>query len=175
MEQIQLRDYGLTEAIVAEIRARDQRQFRLFVTATAWGCGLLWLVLTILIYTNSVRSDPILGLVVSPLLGLLGAGIGALPIMIASAILSFVLCPRHAKAEALKRYEAAASRIRVCDVCALALGDHSPKRDVAYCGMCDAWLCPDCRQRYDLRAIAALKRKVRGSTDQKGLRGDGFA
>jgi len=167
MEEVRLSDYGLTEAIVTDIRAREQRQFQFFVKLTAGGCGLLWLVLTALIYANSARRAPLLGLVVSPLLGLLGAGIGALPVMIVSALLSPVLCPRHAQAKALERYEAAASRIRACDVCVLARGDHSPKREVAYCAICDAWLCPECRQRYDLRAVAVLKRAVRSPAEGK--------
>lgn len=45
----------------------------------------------------------------------------------------------------------------VCDVCFLLDGDDSWK-PVKYCSLCDSFLCDDCRGRYDLRAIAAVKR-----------------
>ena len=151
-------DFGLTERTIEEIRARDEGQARLFARFLMGGCGALWLVLTALIYGNSARRAPLLGLVMAPLLGGLGAVIGGLPIAVFSAIVSWLAYPKHPQASALERYEAATAGIRVCDVCRLALGDSTPKEGVIYCGRCGAWICPDCRRRYDLRAIAALKR-----------------
>jgi hypothetical protein len=168
MSQPRLGDYGLTEDLVAEIHAREQRQFEVFVRLSGWGCGMVWLALTIVVYARSARSSPLLGLAVAPFLGVLGAAVAALPITLVSGVLSLVACPRHPQAKALERYEAAAAETRPCDVCVLARGDHSPKRHVAYCGVCSAWLCADCRQRYDLRAIAALKRRLQEPASRDG-------
>jgi hypothetical protein len=151
-------DFGLTETAIEEIRARDERQALLFARFLLAGCGALWLLLTVLIYTYSARREPLLGLVMAPLLGGLGAVIGGLPIAILGAIVSWLAYPAHPLAGALERYEAATAGIRVCDVCRLARGDSTPKEGVVYCGRCGAWICPACRRRYDLRAIAALKR-----------------
>jgi hypothetical protein len=153
-----LSDFGLTEDAIEEIRARDQKQARLFVDLLLSGCGALWLALTVLIYTTSARRSPVLGLLMAPLLGGVGAVIGGLPIAVFSAAVSWLVHPRHPKAAALERYEAATAGIRVCDVCRLARGDSTLKEGVTYCGRCGAWLCPACRRRYDRRAIAALRR-----------------
>ena len=61
---------------------------------------------------------------------------------------------------AAETYDEARGHVRTCDVCVLALGDAGPKADVYFCPSCDAWICEACRRRYDLRAIAALKRRV---------------
>ena len=152
-------DYGLTESTIDEIRARDERQARLFARLLMGGCGALWLVLTALVYGYSVRRAPLLGLAMAPLLGGLGAVIGGLPVAILGGIVSWLRYPPHPKAAALERYEAATAGIRPCDVCRLAQGDGAPREGVTYCGRCGAWICPACRRRYDLRAIAALKRR----------------
>jgi hypothetical protein len=151
-------DFGLTQAAIDEIRRRDEKQARLFVDLLRWSCGGLWLVLTVSIYAGSARRAPVLALLMAPLLGGMGAVIGGLPLAIVSAVVSWLRYPSQPKASALERYEAATAGIRVCDVCRLARGDDTPKDGVAYCGRCAAWICPDCRRRYDLRAIAAIKR-----------------
>ena len=158
-------DFGLTEGTIDEVRARDERQARLFARLLTGGCGALWLALTALVYGYSVRRAPLLGLIIAPLLGGLGAVIGGLPIAILGGIVSWLRYPPHPKAAALERYEAATAGIRPCDVCRLAQGDGTPKDGVTYCGRCGAWICPACRRRYDLRAIAALKR---GREPEKG-------
>jgi len=158
MPGARLADFGLTESTIDEIRARDQGQGRLFARVLTGGCGALWLVLTALIYSYAVRRAPILGLAMAPLLGAIGAVIGAPPIAALGALVSWLVYPRHPKARALERYETAAAAFRACDVCRLAQADTTPKEGVIYCGRCDAFLCPACRRRYDLRAIAALKR-----------------
>ena len=158
MSGVRPADFGLTESTIDEIRARDQGQARLFARVLTGGCGVLWLVLTALIYGYAVRRAPFLGLVMAPVLGGIGAVIGAPPIVILGALVSWLVYPRHPKARALERYEAAAARFRPCDVCRLALGDSTPREGVTYCGRCEAWICPACRRRYDRRAIAALKR-----------------
>jgi hypothetical protein len=161
MPDIRPSDFGLTDSSIEEIRARDRRQAEMFVRFLVGGCVLVWLVLTALIYARSARKEPFLGLLVAPVLGLLGAVIAGLPVAIASTIASWLAFPRHPQAKALERYEAASAGIRICDVCRLARGDETPKEGVAYCSKCGAWICPDCRRRYDLRAIAALKRRAR--------------
>jgi len=47
-----------------------------------------------------------------------------------------------------------------CDVHVLLHGDHED-RDVRHCDACDANLCVECRTRYDLRAVAAIKAAAR--------------
>lgn len=153
-------DFGLTERSIEEIRVRDEKQAQLFVRVLVRGCGILWLVLSVLIYASSAQRSPLLGLALAPLLGGLGAAIGGLPMAVLSAVVSWVVYPRHPQASALERYEAATAGIRVCDVCRLARGDDTLKEGVSFCGRCGAWICPDCRGRYDLRAIAALKRRA---------------
>jgi hypothetical protein len=153
-------DFGLSDRTIEEIRVRDEKQAQLFVGLLVRGCGILWLVLSVLIYANSATRSPLLGLVLSPLLGGLGAVIGGLPIAALSALVSWIVYPRHPGSSALERYEAATAGIRVCDVCRLARGDDTLKEGVFYCGRCGAWICPECRGRYDLRAIAALKRRA---------------
>jgi hypothetical protein len=152
-----LESFGLTPQLVEEIRLRDRRQFELFVRITLGGAVVVWVVLALLVYSHSFAQAPLLGLVVAPLLAGLGAVIGALPIALVCGAAILVLYPRHPKAAALDEYEAVHARTRSCDVCVLVRGDSRPRRDVAYCARCHAWLCPDCRRRYDLRAIAALR------------------
>jgi hypothetical protein len=156
-------DFGLTQGVIEEIRARDEGQANLFVRLLLGGCGALWLAFTVFIYVHSARRAPLLGLLMAPLLGGLGAVIGGLPIAILGAIVSWLAYPKHPQAGALERYEAATAGIRICDVCRLAGGDSTPKEGVTYCGRCGAWICPECRRRYDLRAIAALKRGRAGA------------
>jgi hypothetical protein len=163
MAPIRPGDFGLTEAAIEEIRARDERQSLLFARFLLAGCGGLWLLLTALIYIYSATRAPLLGLVMAPLLGGLGAVIGGLPIAILGAVVSWLAYPTHPQAGALQRYEAATAGIRACDVCRLACGDSTPKEGVIYCGRCGAWICPACQRRYDLRAIAALKRGRSGA------------
>ena len=163
MPQILPGEYGLTESTIREIRVRDERQADLFVRFVLGGCGGLWLVLTVLIYAYSARRAPLLGLVMAPLLAGLGAVIAGLPIAMLGGLLSWLVYPQHPMARALERYEAATAGIRPCDVCRLAQGDSTPKEGVSYCGRCGAWICPECRRRYDLRAIAALKRVTAGA------------
>ena len=162
-------DFGLSEAAIEEIRTRDRKQAHLFVRLLLWAGGALWLVLSGLVYARSMRTAPLPGLLLAPLLGGLGAVIGALPLAILSAALSWLSYPRHPKAGALERYEAASVGIRGCDVCRLARGDDTLKEGVTYCGRCGAWICPDCRARYDLRAIAALKRARGEDADSRPM------
>ena len=134
-----------------------QNLFRAFV-APGRGEGLFP---TITLPTRRLLGLPfflLLGLAMAPVLGGIGAVIGAPPIAILGALVSWLVYPRHPKARALERYEAAAALFRPCDVCRLAQGDSTPREGVTYCGRCEAWICPACRRRYDLRAIAALKR-----------------
>lgn len=174
MGEIAPRDFGLTESTIGEIRARESKQAQLFARLLFGGCGLLGLVLAVAIYASSARRDPLLGLLVAPLLGLVGAVIGGLPIAAFSAVVSWLVFPGHPQAKALERYEAARAGIRVCEVCVLARGDDAPKEGVAYCSRCGAWICPDCRGRYDLRAIAALKRHARARNGRAGAAGPGL-
>jgi hypothetical protein len=163
MPEILPAEYGLTERAIQEIRARDRRQGDLFVRVAVGSLGTLWLVFTVLVYVYSARRTPLLGLVMAPLLGGLGAVIAGLPIAMVGGLLSWFVYPPHPMAAALERYEAATAGIRTCDVCRLARGDSTPKNGVSFCGRCDAWLCPQCRRRYDRRAIAALKQRAAGA------------
>ena len=158
MAGVRPEEFGLNESLIEEIRARDQKQAQLFVDLLVRGVGVVFLLLAALIYARSFGRAPWSGLVIAPLLGAFGAAIAGLPIAILSALVSWFLYPRHPMSRVLERYEAATAGVRVCDVCRLARGDETPKQGVAYCGRCGAYLCPDCRERYDLRAIAALKR-----------------
>jgi hypothetical protein len=160
MGQPRLEEYGLSEEIVDEIRARERRQFELFLRLTGGGVGTLWLLFTVFVYTHSYRQAPLLGLVAAPVLALAGALIGALPVAIICGLGLLLLCPRHPKAAALERYENEVHPPRECDVCVLARGDHALREGVSYCARCGAWICPDCRMRYDLRAIAALRARA---------------
>lgn len=162
-------DFGLTEGLIEEIRARERRQAELFVRLLLGGCGGLWLALTLLIYLHAAGRSPVLGLVMAPLLGGLGAAIGGLPVAILAAVAARLACPPHRRAGALDRYEEATAGVRVCEVCHLARGDDTPKPGVMYCARCGAFICPDCRTRYDLRAIAALRRRPPRGSDPPGL------
>jgi hypothetical protein len=150
-----LEDHGLSEAIVEEVRAHERRQFELFVRVTGGGVAVVWVVLTFLAYSRSFERTPLLGLVASPLLALLGAAIAALPLAIICGAGVLLLYPRHPRARALEQYGAAIAR-----------GDSDVKEGVAYCARCNAWLCPACRSRYDLRAIAALRARADRGHDQ---------
>ncbi len=158
MAGVRPEDFGLNESLIEEIRARDRKQAQLFVDLLVRGVAGVFLLLAILIYARSFGRAPWSGLLIAPLLGVLGAVIAGLPIAVLSALVSWFRYPRHAMSRVLERYEAASAGIRVCDVCRLARGDLTLKEGVAYCGRCGAYLCPECRGRYDLRAIAALKR-----------------
>jgi hypothetical protein len=151
-------DFSLSEGLIDEIRARDQKQAQLFVYLLLRGVAAVFVILAFAIYAHSFARAPLTGLVIAPLLGAFGAVVAGLPIAVLSALFSWFLYPQHPMSQALARYEAATAGIRVCDVCQLARGDATPKEGVSYCGRCGAYLCPDCRQRYDLRAIAAIKR-----------------
>jgi hypothetical protein len=151
-------DFGLTERTIDEIRARDRRQARVFEQILTYGLGALWLTLTALVYRHAMPRAPFLGLLMAPVLGAIGAVIGAPPIAVLGALVSWLACPRHPMARALEKYEAVAATIRSCDVCRLTRDDPSLKEGVTWCGRCAAWICPACRQRYDRRVIAALKR-----------------
>ena len=153
-------EFGLTEGTIREIRARDERQADLFVRVVLGSLGGLWLTFTVLIYAYSARRAPLLGLVMAPLLAGLGAVIAGLPIAMVGGLLSWLVYPPHPMSAALERYEAATVGVRTCDVCRLARGDSTPRKGVSYCGRCDAWMCPECRRRYDRRAIAALRRRA---------------
>ncbi len=166
MAASRLEEYGLSETIVDEIRAREQRQFELFVKMTGAGSGVVWLLLTVFLYSHSFRQAPLLGLAAAPLLALVGAVVGALPIAIGSALGVLLFYPRHPRAKALQQYEADTTPVRQCDVCILARGDLRLREGVTYCARCDAWICPECRARYDLRAIAALRARANRKPDQ---------
>ncbi len=158
--------YGLTEGMIREIRARDRRQGDLFVRIVVGSLGTLWLIFTVLIYVYAARRAPLLGLVMAPLLAGLGAVIAGLPIAMVGGLLAWFVYPPHPMTAALEQYEAATAGIRTCDVCRLARDDSTPKSGVSFCGRCDAWICPECRRRYDRRAIAALKRGAAGTLPQ---------
>ncbi len=153
-------EFGLSESLIEEIRARDRKQGELFVYLLLRSVAAAFLVLAVWVYARSFTRAPFAGLLVAPLLGALGAVIAGLPVAILSALFSWFLYPRHPMSRTLERYQATTAGIRVCDVCRLARGDTTPKEGVTYCGRCGAHLCPDCRQRYDLRAIAALKQRA---------------
>jgi len=155
-----LEDHGLSKAIVEEVRAHERRQFELFVRVTGGAVAVVWVILTILVYSRSFERTPILGLVASFLLALLGAVIAAFPLAIVCGAGVLLLCPRHPRAKAVEHYETATAQVRTCDVCVLARRDDGVKEDVSYCARCNAWLCPACRGRYDLRAIAALRARA---------------
>ena len=162
--------YGLTEGLIREIRARDRRQADLFVRIVVGTLGTLWLTFTVLVYLYASRRAPLLGLVMAPLLAALGAVIAGLPVAMVGGLLSWLAYPPHPMSAALERYEAATVGIRTCDVCRLARGDSAPKNAVSFCGRCDAWICPECRRRYDRRAIAALKRGAAGAPPEESAR-----
>jgi len=156
--------YGLTEGTIREIRARDRRQADLFVRIVVGSIGTFWLAFTILIYVYAARRAPLLGLVMAPLLA-------GLPVAMGGGLLSWLAYPPHPMSAALEKYEAATVGIRTCDVCRLARSDSTPKNGVSFCGRCDAWICPECRRRYDRRAIAALKRRAAGALPEATARG----
>src|SRR5512137_51779 len=83
-------DFGLTPAVIDEIRRRGEKQARLFFDLVRWSCGLLWLVLTVSVYAGSAQKAPLLALVMAPLLGGMGAVIAGLPLAIASAVVSWL-------------------------------------------------------------------------------------
>lgn len=168
MKAPELADYGLTDSLVEEIHARERRAFQLFVRLLIGGCSILWVLLTAVTYTHWTRRSPFLGLLVASFFALVATFFAGLPVAAMSALFSIIAFPRHPQASALERYELAASRVRTCDVCVLARGDHSLKDGVTYCGKCAAWICGACRSRYDFRAIAALRRRLQQTANPGG-------
>ena len=47
---------------------------------------------------------------------------------------------------------------RICDVCRILSYDTTPKL-CGYCGLCDAWICPEDMNNWTRRLKAAVKRK----------------
>jgi hypothetical protein len=121
MPRVNPGEFGLTEAAIEEIRARDQKQADLFIRVVAGSLAALWLAFTVLIYVHSARRAPLFGLVTAPVLAGLGAVIAGLPIALLGGLVSWIVYPPHPKSAALERYEAATAGIRICDVCVLAL------------------------------------------------------
>jgi hypothetical protein len=158
----QLRDFGLDEALAESIRGQDARRRRAFTAIMAWGSLVIWVCWSAALYFLWLKTGPLARLALALLLGLIPAGLAAVPLSVVATIASSLFWPRHAKAADLDRYDEARGHVRSCDVCILALGDAGPKADVYFCPSCDAWICEACRRRYDLRAIAALKRRVLG-------------
>lgn len=153
-----LGQYGLSQELVDEIRAfeaRRSRVFRLLMLASCLGIALA-LAAGFLSGFAGRFSSP------GPLAGLLfaagGTALLALPVALVNTAIAWLAAPRHPKAADLDRYLAARADSNVCDVCVLVKGDYGPKPGVAFCGPCAAWICDDCRGRYDLRALAAARR-----------------
>jgi len=159
----QLADFGLDEALAESIRAQDGRRRRGFTRIMAWGTLVIWLCWSAGLYFLWLSRGSSARLALALLFGLVPAGFAVLPLSVVASIASSLFWPRHPKGAALDRYDEARGHVRPCDVCTMALGDASPKADVYFCPTCDAWICGACRRRYDLRAIAALKRRVLGS------------
>ena len=158
MTLARLAEFGLNEATLTEIRSAEERRARVFKRLLLVLCGLLWAALTAALYGRWGRGGPLLGLLGAALFAAMGAALGALPLGLLAAAASWLAAPPHPKAADLDRYEAARSQRRVCEVCALVRGNETPRHDVAFCARCNAWLCESCRRRYDLRALAALRR-----------------
>jgi hypothetical protein len=155
-----LDDFGLDEALVAAIREQELRRRRAFTQILAWGSLAIWICWSALLHLLWLKTGGLARLALALALGLIPALFAALPLSVVAAIACSVFWPRHRQAVQLDRYEEACGHVRPCDVCILALQDASPKADVHYCPPCEAWICESCRRRYDLRAIAALKRRV---------------
>lgn len=158
-----LAEFGLDEAVAEEVRRRDRARRRAFTLVMAWGFLAIWACWSAALYLFWLRTGGLGRIALAALLGLVAAGFAALPLSIVAALATAVLRPRHARAADLDRYEKEVGNVRQCDVCVLAMGDRSEKPRVAFCPRCDAWVCEGCRERYDLRAIAALKRRVLAS------------
>lgn len=75
--------------------------------------------------------------------------------------------------------------MRPCDVCIINSGDHTPKADVKWCGVCGKWRCPVCRgsvaritkavvKHHTQEAVKAIKKatvspfRVRTTLKKKG-------
>jgi hypothetical protein len=58
------------------------------------------------------------------------------------------------------------SQNTICDVCRL-LDYDCTKKLCGYCGLCDAFICSECSNRWDRRIRAAVKRKL-----EPGFKGD---
>lgn len=155
-----LAEFGLDEAVAEEVRRRDRARRRAFSLILAWGFVTIWACWSVALYLLWLGRGGLGRIALAALLGLVAAGLAALPLSILTALATAVLRPRHARAADLDRYEKQVGNVRPCDVCVLAMGDRSEKPRVTFCPRCDAWVCESCRERYDLRAIAALKRRV---------------
>lgn len=134
----------------------------------AWGSAIIWACWSAGLYLFWLRRGGLGAAALAAALGLLAAAFAALPLSLLAAIASWALAPPHSRARDLERYDAARSHVRPCDVCRLTLGDGRPKAGVSFCPKCEAWVCEGCRRRYDLRALAALKRRVGGPTPRAG-------
>jgi hypothetical protein len=155
-----LAEFGLDEAIAEEIRHREAGRRRWFTLVMTWGFVTIWACWSMAAYLFWLTAGSLGRFALAALLGLLAALGAALPLSIVGALVTAVFRPRHARAADLDRYLKTVGNVRPCDVCVLAMGDHSEKPRVSFCPRCDAWVCEACHTRYDLRAIAALKRRV---------------
>ena len=50
------------------------------------------------------------------------------------------------------------SELRVCRVCEL-MDDDAALKQVEFCGTCDAWMCPGCKQNIYKRGLAMIKER----------------
>jgi hypothetical protein len=155
-----LAEFGLDDAIATEIRRREAGRRRWFTLVMTWGFVTIWACWSVALHLFWLGTGSLGRIALAALLGFLAALGAALPLSIVTALVTAVFWPRHPRAADLDRYEKAVGNVRPCDVCVLAMGDHSEKPRVSFCPRCDAWVCEECRGRYDLRAIAALKRRV---------------
>jgi hypothetical protein len=156
----QLTDFGLDEAAGEAVRRQEGRRRRAFTWIMAWGSATIWVAWSAGLYFLWLRTGALSRLALALLFGLVAAALAAVPLSVVAAIACSLFWPRHPQADQLDRYEKARGNVRPCDVCIMTVGDASPKADVHYCPRCGAWICAECRPRYDLRAIAALKRRV---------------
>jgi hypothetical protein len=62
---------------------------------------------------------------------------------------------------------------RECDVCVLVDKDHEPKAEVGYCSMCNAFMCPACRDDGPRRAKAWGIRTIQRMKAGLGMKVDG--
>jgi len=155
-----LSDFELDEALVDAIREQEARRRRAFTQITVWGSLTIWICWSTLLYLLWLKTDSPARLALSLALGLIPAVFALVPLSVLATFACSLFWPRHRQAAQLDRYDEARGHVRPCDVCIMALQDRSPKADVHFCPRCDAWICEACRHRYDLRAIAALKRRV---------------
>lgn len=50
-----------------------------------------------------------------------------------------------------------------CTICGTTVG-------LTWCGTCKRWLCPDCKNRWDKRAVAAVTQGLGSILQRAGLR-----